>query len=277
MILDNLFSKRQGYVKARDAIQFEGLDDSTKNILWSAIYEFFWKKSLVDPNLEKIRKNFLTFFWINILKKTTDTIPHIPKDQIKIIKKTFLEAEWFIIFDIIEIIFYLLSKEFIFKQYAQKLKKIFNDIFEKEKVGYRIINNIVVPITDNIELEAIDSALEKAVDPVKEHLNQALKLLSDRQNPDYRNSIKECILAIEAIVKVKLQNDKGTLGQLIKRLNLHPALEDALSKLYGYTSDAGGIRHAKLNMENPDFNDAKFFLVITSAFINYIQAKNNLE
>ena len=62
MILDNLFSKRQGYVKARDAIQFEGLDDSTKNILWSAIYEFFWKKSLVDLNLEEIRKNFLTFF-----------------------------------------------------------------------------------------------------------------------------------------------------------------------------------------------------------------------
>ena len=52
---------------------------------------FFWKKSLVDLNLEEIRKNFLTFFWINILKKTTDTIPHISKDQIKIIKKHFLK------------------------------------------------------------------------------------------------------------------------------------------------------------------------------------------
>ena len=61
------------------------------------------------------------------------------------------------------------------------MEKIFNDIFEKEKVGYRIIDNIVVPITDNIELEAIDSALEKAVNPVKEHLNRALKLLSDRK------------------------------------------------------------------------------------------------
>jgi len=273
MILDNLFSKRQGYVKVRDFIQFEELDDSTKNILWSAIYEFFWKESDNNSILKDIRDTFVFIFWINILKKPTDTIPKYNFEQLKVIRDVFFKFKWHTIFDIIEIIFFLLNKTPSIEEYKLKFQHILNEIFEKEKVGYRIINNIVVPITNNIELETIDSALEKTVDPVKEHLNQALKLLSDRQNPDYRNSIKECILAIEAIVKVKLQNDKGTLGQLIKRLELHPALEDALSKLYGYTSDAGGIRHAKLNIENPDFNDAKFFLVITSAFINYIQAK----
>ncbi len=231
---------------------------------------FFWKEAYTNSSLKSIKNDFITLFWINILKVPVDTIPTYDNDRLKIIRKEFLESEWYKAFDIIEIIFSTLNRPSV-RNHKIELQKLINQVLEKEKVGYRIINDIVVLIVDNTELEAIDSALEKAADPAKEHLIQALKLLSDRKSPDYRNSIKECILAIEAIVKVKFQSDKGTLGQLIKKLNLHPALEDVLSKLYGYTSDAGGIRHAKLHIENPDFNDAKFFLVITSAFINYIQ------
>ena len=69
--------------------------------------------------------------------------------------------------------------------------------------------------------------------------------------------------------------EKGTLGQLIKKLEheieLHPALRDAFSKLYGYTSDEGGIRHALMESQSVDFNDAKFMLVVCSAFVNFVE------
>ncbi|VAX31463.1 hypothetical protein MNBD_NITROSPINAE05-986, partial [hydrothermal vent metagenome] len=45
------------------------------------------------------------------------------------------------------------------------------------------------------------------------------------------------------------------------------------SSLYGYTSDEGGIRHALMESENVDFNDAKFMLVVCSAFINFVLGK----
>jgi hypothetical protein len=103
---------------------------------------------------------------------------------------------------------------------------------------------------------------------------QAIRLYSDRKNPDYRNSIKESISAVEAAVKIITEDEKATLGQALtivqQKHNLHAALKEALSRLYGYTSDEEGIRHAIL--EGPKVNeaDARFMLVICSAFANYL-------
>ena len=77
-----------------------------------------------------------------------------------------------------------------------------------------------------------------------------------RECPDYRNSIKESISAVESLVATVV-GEKGTLGQLIKKLedeiSLHPALRTAFGSLYGYTSDEGGIRHAILESKDLSF------------------------
>jgi hypothetical protein len=54
---------------------------------------------------------------------------------------------------------------------------------------------------------------------------------------------------------------------------MHPALNRSLSALYGYTSDANGIRHALLDESSLDFVDAKFMLVACAAFVNYLIGK----
>jgi len=124
--------------------------------------------------------------------------------------------------------------------------------------------------------DEIDLALEGPRDPVHAHLRRALELLSDRASPDYRNSIKESISAVESLVGSTV-GEKGTLGQLIKKIEenvgLHPALRAAFSSLYGYTSDEDGIRHAILELQNITFEDAKFFLVVCSAFVNFVRGK----
>lgn len=53
----------------------------------------------------------------------------------------------------------------------------------------------------------------------------------------------------------------------------HPALKEGLVRLYGYTSDAEGIRHALLEQPNLDDEDAVFMLVTCSAFTNYLIRK----
>ena len=120
----------------------------------------------------------------------------------------------------------------------------------------------------------MDNELVSEFDPVTSHLNQALSHFSHRTNPDYRNSIKESISAVEALVKIFLNNSNGTLGQLLNKLererNLHPALKASLSSLYGYTSDADGIRHALIESSEPSHKDAKFMLVACSAFVSYL-------
>ena len=55
---------------------------------------------------------------------------------------------------------------------------------------------------------------------------------------------------------------------------LHPALAGAFQKLYGYTSDADGIRHALMEESNLDLADASLMLVACSGFVSYLLAKN---
>ena len=55
---------------------------------------------------------------------------------------------------------------------------------------------------------------------------------------------------------------------------MHKSLIEGFKKIYGYTSDEGGLRHAiTQDSKEIDFDDAKFMLVSCSAFINYIIAK----
>jgi len=54
---------------------------------------------------------------------------------------------------------------------------------------------------------------------------------------------------------------------------VHPALRNGYSSLYGYTSDEGGIRHGLLEADTITFSDAKFFLVVCSAFVNLVEDK----
>jgi len=143
--------------------------------------------------------------------------------------------------------------------------------------AYRFINGLITRITEEHEVAEIEQALESSNGPVHKHIRRSLELLSDRKAPDYRNSIKEAISAVESLVILTLKAEKGTLGQLIKKLEneigLHPALRTAFSNLYGYTSDQAGIRHALTEAEKVDFNDAKFMLVVCSAFINFVEGK----
>jgi hypothetical protein len=147
---------------------------------------------------------------------------------------------------------------------------------EEEKSAYRLIGRQISPITSESEVKEVDAAARVGGKhkPIATHIQAAIRLYSDRKNPDYRNSIKESISAVEAAVKIITEDEKATLGQALtivqQKHNLHAALKEALSRLYGYTSDEEGIRHAIL--EGPKVNeaDARFMLVICSAFANYL-------
>lgn len=155
----------------------------------------------------------------------------------------------------------------------------FNNLFEREYVGYRFVGGRIVAISDQTEIEAIEMACSNPVDGCRIQLQKAVDFLADRKNRDYKNSIKESICAVESLCKVIVNNEKATLGDALKQLEvngvvIHPSLKSAFLKLYGYTSDQGGIRHAEGLLESEvTFEDAKFMLVSCGAFINYLITK----
>lgn len=160
-------------------------------------------------------------------------------------------------------------------RYAQEINKI----FQQEYVGYRFIDGEITPISDEMEVAEIEQSLDIEFQGCRSQIKKALSLLSNRENPDYKNSIKESISAVESICQIITGDNKATLGQALKDLEtkgipIHSALKKSFSSLYGYTSDEGGIRHAEgLFESNVTFEEAKYMLVSCCAFVNYLIAE----
>jgi hypothetical protein len=155
-----------------------------------------------------------------------------------------------------------------------------NNYLERESSGYRFVGDHMAPITNEHEIKAVEDAEqwdESPLAPVSHHVRAAVKLLSDRQHSDYRNSIKESISAVESACKL-LSNEPGggldkAIGKLKGKVEIHPAMIQGFLKLYGYTSDKDGIRHAMMEENDSDYEDAKYMLVSCSAFVNYLVGK----
>ena len=193
----------------------------------------------------------------------------------QIIREYFFSCNWYEFYDYLE---HILEYKFDYPVEPEVLTLMVNHVLEGELAAYRFVDGIFTEITDKQEVEMIESALSSTDFPsVTAHLRRALELLSDHKKPDYRNSIKESISAVESIAQIITGNSKATLGDALKILeksiNLHNALKEGFTKIYGYTSDKGGIRHAMLEEPNLTIADAKYFLLTCTSFINYLKSK----
>lgn len=282
----NSFSQRQGFKPVKSIIQIEGMDEELRNSLWNALIIFYWKK------LEKL--TYLDYdgdyrdtsiahlcllikkIWFSYFKFPLDFLPESTDDLYQLIRKYFFDCKWNEAYDFVEFI----AGNYPDQNLNNKFTKFCNDILEKELSAYRFIDKIISPITSEVELGEIEKALaiQDNLKPVYTHLRNALNLLSKKESPDYRNSIKESISAVEAICQLITSDNKATLGKALKEIEknigIHPSFKSALDKLYGYTSDAEGIRHALLEESTLEFEDAKFMLVVCSAFTNFLISKS---
>lgn len=256
------------------------MDAPLRNSLWTALKLLVWDNirdsydyggvylSSGNDEMNALCRSI----WINYFKKPIDEMNDAWDKTLPALRGYFFGCKWNEALDFIEFV----SSSYKGYQFKEHFISKCNQILETERSAYRFVNGVITPITDKQEIEEIQGAIDNAKGPVQIHLNRALELLSNRSNPDHRNSIKEAISAVESLVS-SIIGKKGTLGDLIKKLGdeigLHSSLKTAFYKLYGYTSDEGGIRHALLEETDIDFADSKFMLVVCSAFINYVNAK----
>ena len=167
-----------------------------------------------------------------------------------------------------------------YKNLMSEYSKNFNSILEQEKSGYRFIDGMVSPIVGEIEIACIEEASNTQFSSVNTHLQKALQFYSDREHPDYENSIKEAISAVESMccTITGMSGAQATLGNALKHLEdsgviLHSALRSAFEKMYGYATDTNGIRHGGIDFKNAPAEDAKYMMISCSAFINYLLEK----
>jgi hypothetical protein len=287
-----LFSQREGLKPLKQTIQIDSVDEDLKNDLWNCFLKFV---EVLTPFIGvKLFRRLGELLWINYFKQPLDTLSNDPSEIYKYIRDYFFDSKrkWNEIYDFIEFVVnvypFVVNDDVDSKRKNEFIKafiKACNIVLERELSAYRFVGEKIIKITSEIEIKEIEEALEntKNIDklkPVNEHLKRAIELLSDRKSPDYRNSIKESISALESLCKIIINDRKAALGEALdkmkdqKIIDLHSALYEIGRKLYGYASDYGGIRHGKSDPNcNVNFEDAKFILLCCSSYINYLIAK----
>ena len=269
------FSERKGFTPVSEIIQTKSMNEALRNSLWNALDTALWSRPgfISKPYGTPGRiVPFSRFLWFHYFKKPIDELPRLPHEILKIIRTYFFSCEWYEVYNFLE--FIVSARE----HSTPRLVEHLNIVLEQELSGYRFVAERVTDITIQEEINMIEEAVrDSKLAGVSAHIDRALDLYADRDNPDFRNSIKESISAVESIARVVSGSDKATLGDALKAIEkngrLHPALKDGFLKLYGYTSDEQGIRHAMLDEPNLTAADARYFLVSCSAFVNYLKVQ----
>jgi hypothetical protein len=267
------FSQRKSLQEASIALQVDGMSTELRNSLWNVLVLYIFRPYIdgVEAFNGRAIDSYFDYLTIHFFKTALDQELILYRmDKVNRLYQEFCELEWNKIYDFLEVtLSYFQSPDFM---------STFNLVLRKEMSGYRFIGALATEITSEQEVELLQEVLDDRDFPsVSIHLRNSLALMSNRENPDYRNSIKESISAVESLAKSITGKEKATLGTALKELEktnkLHPALKESFLKLYGYTSDEGGIRHAML--EEPDLtaDDAKYILLSCTSFINYLKSK----
>lgn len=266
------FSQRYGYSE-KPSIQYEHVCKRLRNRLWNK----FFSESYVSQQFISFDYSLTNIERIMDATGLTFNIPmssHARAANAKKLKEyIFDDSKWYLIYDLVEQYVSLFDK-----QKQRNLCKEFNEILEDECSGYRFVKGLITPITNAEEIKTIEKASSTKYSAVNIHISKALALFSDRKRHDYENTIKESISAVEALCCIITNNKKATLGDALKKLEnngikLHKALQNAMSSLYGYTSDESGIRHGSIDFTGASSEDAKYMLISCSAFVNYLIEK----
>lgn len=284
------FSERIGKPTCAVTIQLDEFDDRTRTFISNLLFDFL---QITFQNAEQFRKqpygNIPTPLSSDFCKDLGQDVfsfcNHLKEGYVykwddfytTNIENVLNNASYNEVLDLLEYICNWLSA----KTYScsEQFQKSFNSLFQQEYVGYRFVSGQIVPITDELEIREIEQACKTPFDGARTQLQKALGFLSDRENPDYKNCVKESISAVEATCRIITEKDSATLGEALKLLakhglKLHPCLNSGIDKLYSYACDQGGVRHAEHEAESiVTFEEAKFMMVTCSAIVNYLVAE----
>lgn len=284
------FSERYGYVKPIEVLKKGFIEQDLAKSLCSC-YDMLSEDFEQQSNNQRDYEALELYLWVDLLHERKGDFYYGRFGPNTVVATEFLLDDirtWYSKFDLIEKTLTYLRKTYfrgdsrdrVSQQIVEKFVHNINHFLRDLNYGYRVVDDIVVPITTDEEMKAVKHAIDDSKDNIRHHIHSSLELYSKRPEADYRNSIKESISAVEAFCREKTSESK--LGTALKKLEVSGVvipnmLKTAFEKLYAYTNQPdSGIRHALMDPDGdyvPGQEEALFMLVSCSAFLNYLYGK----
>lgn len=286
------FSEREG-IDPKPILEKHDMPERLRNRLWNVMDKLFIPSQDFKEEVTSMRNNsdfdqpfgistktynannigLHNAIWENFLgrRRLDSDIYLVEIKDFKVILIKNCDQHWYRIYDFIEFLYQYWKKnppEFSLADITDE----FNMVLSEEKSAYKIVSGQFRPIISDMEISEIDTATQMPYAEPKAHLDKAIKFYAHRENPDYANSIKESMSALESLAKIVLKTNKGTLGKLVTKLEnkkiIPTTLKQACDKLYGFANE---FRHGQSQSgKDATESEARFILVTCSTMLNFI-------
>lgn len=289
------FAQREGKAPLPEPMQLEHVPRKFKQLVWLAIEreiddylkqeENFWKRVFfgLNQSMEEILFDYRHEVEGLLADDARHQYPsgrwHINEDK-NWLNNLLNEAEYHKVLDFVEFIM----------RHATCPENLHNDIkesFGQVPMAYFVedVNGLptVLPKFSDKAGKAVQLAVETLEQAEMEgaatHLSDAAKHINNQQ---YSDSIADSIHAVESVARLISPKKARTLGPALASLEnagviKHKVLKNAFSKLYDYTSDEQGIRHALLDKNSPEvgLDESMFMFGACASFAAYLVNKHH--
>ena len=284
------FSQREGFEEAPRQLRLKELPVEARTMIWNILYEQIEStRQVVLPSFPNVAPSYRVTnvgdVWEEILKdkhlfldfRSLDEWNNSFDKRCAEIKDRILSDPFNRVFDLIE---------FIMRHRRCPLEFVgqMSWVFSQFKLAYLIDSGppaAILPAATEAEGNELRRNLAElrtvGLEGCETHLRNASKCINDG---DSAGSVRESIHAVESVAKL-IAPDATTLGAALHALERHgvlhhKALKEALGKLYGYTSNEQGIRHALLDKAQADvtIDEAVFMLGACASFASYLWRKH---
>ena len=268
------FSHRNNYKDLPTQLKLETISDEFRSRLilaFSRQMQSFTTNGPYGSYINKTGKQFFQDLWVKELRQTRQ-LKYNLTELTELITQSINGGKFHEVFDLIEF-----AVEF---SKNPSFRHEIVDAFVSERLAYRFKDGEVIAVGTEEQAKTLERAfdhLEKTGNySAASHLHKASRLLAQGE---FGDSVRESIHAVESIAR-GIEPSAKSLGAALNLINkdeatkIHPALNEAFKKIYGYTSDEQGIRHPLIDKDIAPVTEAEalFMLGACSAFIPYLSA-----
>ena len=253
-----------------------------RNALWSRTYHWINESSGVNY-YEGMSYGVVGGPWDSMLYEFHMLILNKPGDefngnlaiQLSTIKTLFLKDPYNRVFDFLQ---FIMRHEFV----PDGFREFVVNTLQESMCAYSILEGVwtIVPSAIPEQRKSIERAFCVLKDGpfggAHQHLSNSAECINAG---DYSGSVRESIHAVESVARRIDNNSRKSLAPALESLSkrglvLHGAFKSGIEKLYGYTSDEDGIRHALSDVTtNVDAADAVFMFGACASFAAFLVEK----
>ena len=275
------FSDRFGYNPLPNPMQLEELSPDLRRDVWNAAREFFlalrahgFSGYVFEEDGCRIAERILG----GIFKMSEDEIDTSYDNVMSEVKTLILERPFNEVLDLVELVLRAAKTDAFARRTALAFETHAAAYWlDLTRPPYRFF-----PRSSEAQGRATKDAIQTIQTAGMEGAETHLRLAAEHiDSGAYAESVRDSILAVESVARLIDLKAEKTLGPALTSLEAngvirHKALKEAFSKLYGYTNDEQGVRHALLDKASPTVgvDEAMFMFGACASFAAYLANKH---